>query len=74
MSLVQILINKNLNEILKKKDINTPKYNINGNNFYTYIEPNNGKYHFMSYDFDLTFGKWCKKKTVNIKKKFMNCS
>jgi len=38
-------------------------YNINGNNFYTYIEPNNGKYHFMSYDFDLTFGKWCKEKT-----------
>ncbi|ORX43372.1 hypothetical protein BCR36DRAFT_335971 [Piromyces finnis] len=35
-------------------------YNINGNNFFTYIEPNNGKYHFFSYDFDLTFGKWCK--------------
>ncbi|ORX83702.1 coth-domain-containing protein [Anaeromyces robustus] len=31
----------------------------NGNNFYIYIEPNNGKYHFLSYDFDSTLGKWC---------------
>jgi spore coat protein CotH len=32
----------------------------NGNNFFIYVEPNNGKYHFFSYDFDLTFGKYCK--------------
>jgi len=30
-----------------------------GNNYFIYIEPNNGKYHFFSYDFDLTLGKWC---------------
>ncbi|ORX63767.1 coth-domain-containing protein [Anaeromyces robustus] len=35
----------------------------NGNNFLIYIEPNNGKYHFFSYDFDITFGKWCKSST-----------
>ncbi|ORX63768.1 hypothetical protein BCR32DRAFT_273338 [Anaeromyces robustus] len=34
----------------------------NGNNFLIYIEPNNGKYHFFSYDFDITFGKWCEAK------------
>jgi len=38
-------------------------YIYSGNNFLTYIEPNNGKYHFFSYDFDLTFGKWCKAQT-----------
>jgi len=38
-------------------------YLYNGNNFLTYIEPHNGKYHFFSYDFDLTFGKWCEAKT-----------
>jgi len=38
-------------------------YIYNGNNFFTYIEPNNGKYHFFSYDFDSTFGKWCEAKT-----------
>jgi len=31
----------------------------NGNNFLLYAEPNNGKYHLFSYDFDLTFGIWC---------------
>jgi hypothetical protein len=31
-----------------------------GNNYFIYIEPSNGKYHFFSYDFDMTLGKWCK--------------
>jgi len=31
----------------------------NGNNFFLYSEPNNGKYHVFSYDFDLTLGKFC---------------
>ncbi|ORX85511.1 hypothetical protein BCR32DRAFT_304528 [Anaeromyces robustus] len=31
----------------------------NGNNFFIYVKPNNEKYYFFSYDFDLTFGKWC---------------
>jgi len=34
-------------------------YLSRGNNYFMYIEPNNGKYHFFSYDFDLTMGKWC---------------
>ncbi|ORY24931.1 hypothetical protein LY90DRAFT_675039 [Neocallimastix californiae] len=41
-------------------------YLSNGNNFFIYIEPNNGKYHFFSYDFDLTMGKWCEKKDGTI--------
>jgi len=32
----------------------------NGNNFFFYVEPKNAKYHFFSYDFDSTLGKWCK--------------
>jgi len=31
----------------------------NGNNYFIYAEPNNGKYHVFSYDFDLTFGVYC---------------
>jgi len=31
----------------------------NGNNFFLYAEPNNGKYHVFSYDFDLTLGIYC---------------
>jgi spore coat protein CotH len=38
----------------------------NGNNFFIYAEPNNGKYHFISYDFDSTLGKWCNSKEGNI--------
>jgi len=38
----------------------------NGNNFFLYIEPNDGKYHFFSYDFDITLGKWCKAPTGTI--------
>ncbi|ORX85510.1 coth-domain-containing protein [Anaeromyces robustus] len=34
----------------------------NGNNFYIYVEPNNGKYHMITYDFDLAVGKWCRAK------------
>jgi len=40
----------------------------NGNNYFIYAEPNNGKYHVFSYDFDLTFGVYCDDyiKLVNI--------
>jgi len=31
----------------------------NGNNFFLYAEPDNGKYHIFSYDFDLALGKYC---------------
>jgi len=31
----------------------------NGNNYLVYVEPNNGKYHIFSYDFDMTFGRYC---------------
>jgi len=31
----------------------------NGNNFLIYVEPNDGKYHVFSYDFDSTLGQWC---------------
>jgi len=41
-------------------------YLSNGNNFFVYIEPNNGKYHVFSYDFDMTLGKWCPKKDGTI--------
>jgi len=34
----------------------------NGNNFYIYAEPDNGKYHMITYDFDLAVGKWCRAK------------
>ncbi|ORX85515.1 coth-domain-containing protein [Anaeromyces robustus] len=33
-----------------------------GNNYFVHVDPNNTKYHIFSYDFDLTFGKWCKAK------------
>jgi len=36
----------------------------NGNNYFLYAEPNNGKYHLFSYDFDLTFGKYCDRPQV----------
>jgi hypothetical protein len=38
----------------------------NGNNYFVYVEPNDGKYHFFSYDFDITLGKWCKAITGDI--------
>ncbi|KAL6621415.1 coth-domain-containing protein [Neocallimastix sp. 'constans'] len=41
-------------------------YLSHGNNFFIYIEPNNGKYHILSYDFDMSFGKWCNAKTGTI--------
>jgi len=31
----------------------------NGNNFFIYAEPNDGKYHVFSYDFDSTLGTYC---------------
>jgi len=42
-------------------------YLSHGNNFFVYIEPNNGKYYFLSYDFDMSFGKWCiaKERTID---------
>ena len=36
----------------------------NRNNYFIYAEPNNGKYHIFSYDFDSTLGKWCNSKEV----------
>jgi len=41
-------------------------YLSHGNNFFVYVEPNNGKYHFLSYDFDMSFGKWCEAKEGTI--------
>jgi len=38
----------------------------NGNNFFIYAEPNNGKYHLFSYDFDSTLGIYCIVKEGNI--------
>jgi len=40
-------------------------YLENGNNYFLYFEPNNGKAHFFSYDFDSTFGKWCSASRTN---------
>ena len=65
--------NASLEEVEKQFDVDMfLKYSIleylichwdgylgHGNNYFMYIEPNNGKYHFISYDFDSTLGKWC---------------